>query len=512
MDKQPYIPGYRILKKIGEGGTSTVYSAVHEKSKASVAIKVMDPDFLTEEDNLRRFARESTIGLKLKHKSIVKTFWMDRSGHYIVMELLEESLKDKLNRSRRLRENEALEIVKRIAGALDYAHAKGIVHRDIKPGNILFRKNGNPVLADFGLAVSPDLAMILKTQGKITGTLPYMSPEHCADHKCEPASDIFSLGAVMYELLTGKILYEVGSIGELVNKHLNLYPQLPIQYKRYQPLIDKMLAIDKKKRLDSGKKVIRMIDKLNGVGWLQKILRPAVLIPLIVGCLLGLSISFIIKSNNANPIILHQNENKIKEDRIKNINIFDPNKKMNIDTVKPPTDQPLKQNSPDENNNELEKPEKTKTATQKLNLNTDDYSPSPTTKVENKQPINSLPNPETPIYEIPTVKLNQLDQDVRENIENNLRKITLEMGGIARASGNCRAVITLNSNGMVQSVDIIGIDIDPKDKMNEFKSSIGKRIKQIQFFPPTINGKPVNVKIEKNFKNIRSISGKILLD
>ncbi|MGE5341128.1 MAG: PP2C family protein-serine/threonine phosphatase [Candidatus Omnitrophota bacterium] len=217
---------------------------------------------------------------------------------------------------------------------------------------------------------------------------------------------------------------------------------------------------------------------------------------------------------NDNSTILNQNEKKIKENQIKNINNFDPNIKTNTDTVKPPTNQSLKkQNSPDENSNQPEKQEQSKTAPNSSKANTAGSSTPAPPKIENKQPINPLPNSETPTYEIPTVQLIQLDQDVRENIENNLKKITVTKGNItcATKSGNCRVVIAINSSGLVQSVDIIGINIDSQDKINEFKSRVGQQIKQIQFFSPTINGKPVNVNIGIDFK-VSTLGKSIILE
>jgi len=266
MELMPEIPGYKILKKIGEGATSTVYMGIQDKLERKVAIKILKPQ-LVDSDYSPRFLKEAKIASNLTHPNIVTIHDIGQTAHYyyIVMEYLGESLKDRLSSvgSGCLPGEEALGIVKQVSGALQYAHSAGVVHRDIKPGNILFRANGNPVIADFGLALKIDSSTVLTEPGMIMGTFRYMSPEQCKGERGEQASDIYSLGVLLFEMLTGKPPYSSEISMGLLILHMNEpVPGLPDGLTRYQPLIDRMMAKEKEQRVQSGEQVIQMIDNL----------------------------------------------------------------------------------------------------------------------------------------------------------------------------------------------------------------------------------------------------------
>lgn len=268
MEDVPQIPGYRIVDKIGEGGTSLVYQAIQEKLNRKVAIKVLKPVLLKEKEYSSRFLKEARIASNLTHPNIVTIFDVGVVGnyYYIIMEYLEESLQKHIeNNSLRLLKNmnETKSIIKLIAEALEYAHSQGVVHRDIKPANILFRDNKTPVLVDFGLARFLDSSSSFTGKGVVVGTFAYMSPEQCKGETVDHYSDIYSFGVVLYEMLTGKPPFRSKSLEGLLSKHLyGTIPRLPVKLRQYQPLIDRMLAKDKRHRLNSARQVSYLLDEL----------------------------------------------------------------------------------------------------------------------------------------------------------------------------------------------------------------------------------------------------------
>jgi len=153
MSEYPIISGFWIEKKLGEGGMASVYLGVQENLKRKVAIKVLEPLLLKDKNFAKRFIKEAETAANLSHPNIITIFDIGKSenSYYISMEYLETSLKDKI-KSGPIPSHEALDIVAKIASALDYAHKKGFIHRDIKPDNIMFREDGTPVLVDFGIA------------------------------------------------------------------------------------------------------------------------------------------------------------------------------------------------------------------------------------------------------------------------------------------------------------------------------------------------------------------------
>jgi serine/threonine-protein kinase PpkA len=163
-----------------------------------------------------------------------------------------------------LTEKETIKIFKKIAGALQYAHSRRVIHRDIKPANILFRRDGTPVLTDFGLARMVDSQTRFTKTGTIMGTPAYMSPEQCRGKKANHMSDIYNLGVVLFEMLTGGLPYRAHTNFGMFEMHKNApIPLLPPGLKRYQPLIKCMLAKDKKRRISSARQVSFILDELS---------------------------------------------------------------------------------------------------------------------------------------------------------------------------------------------------------------------------------------------------------
>ena len=263
MSKMPQIPGYQLIKKLGQGGMADVYLGVQEKLQRHVAIKVMVPALFRDDQFSKRFVKEAQTAAQLSHPNIITIHDVGEAehSHYIVMEYLEETLSDRLTLKKCLPPREALEIVKMIAGALDYAHKKGFIHRDIKPDNIMFRGDGTVVLVDFGIARAMDSGTHLTRTGMSIGTPHYMSPEQCKGEKIDGRSDIYSLGVQLYELLTGKVPYEAENTAGIIIKQIqDPVPTLPPHLSQYQFLIDKMMAKNRELRIQSGAELIKYIE------------------------------------------------------------------------------------------------------------------------------------------------------------------------------------------------------------------------------------------------------------
>jgi serine/threonine protein kinase len=262
MTKLPQIPGYRVIKKLGQGGMADVYLGIQEKLQRNVAIKVMIPLLFRDEQFSRRFIKEAQTAAQLNHPNIITIHDVGETGdsYYIVMEYLEESLSERLKQRGFFPPRQALEVVKMIAGALDYAHKKGFIHRDIKPDNIMFRADGTVVLVDFGIARAMDSTTHLTRTGMSIGTPHYMSPEQCKGEKIDGRSDIYSLGVQFFEIITGKVPYNAENTAGIIIKHIQEpVPRLPDRLSRYQPLIDKMMAKERERRFQTGEELIRFI-------------------------------------------------------------------------------------------------------------------------------------------------------------------------------------------------------------------------------------------------------------
>ncbi len=263
----PEIPGYRMVKKLGEGGMSSVYSAIQEKLSRKVAIKILKPSLLKNTTIAARFEREAKTAATLYHSNIIQIFDVGKSGqyNYIVMEYLEESLKDlmRVNPKSKMHPEIALDIVEDIMKALDYAHNKRVYHRDIKPDNIMFRVDGTPVLVDFGIAQVFESHDRSTSSDQPIGTIFYMSPEQCKTQEIDGRTDIYSLGVVLYEMLTGQKPYTGKTLLSVAIQHIQeLVPKLPEKLSQYQPLIDKMMAKNKDERVKNASEFLQLLDKV----------------------------------------------------------------------------------------------------------------------------------------------------------------------------------------------------------------------------------------------------------
>ncbi len=224
---------YKVLEHLGHGGMAEVYKGIQEQLDRLVAIKVLHPFLADEEGFVIRFQREARIVATLRHQNIVQVYDFDENKelgiYYMVMEYIDgPTLKQRLSKGP-LPPEEAARIGAAIADALDYAHKRDMVHRDIKPANIMFTSDGNPVLTDFGIAKMMSLSG-LTASGAMVGTPAYMAPEVGMGRPGTVASDIYSLGVVLYQMVTGRLPFESDSPMGMVMQHINDPPPPPSQF------------------------------------------------------------------------------------------------------------------------------------------------------------------------------------------------------------------------------------------------------------------------------------------
>ena len=257
------IPGYTILRPLGRGGMATVYLARQESLGREIALKVLAPDQHNDATAHERFLREARVAASLHHPHIVPIhdFGLHGDLAYIAMEHEAGGTVAPLA-GEKLLPRHALRIVRDIAGALDYAHGRGVVHRDIKPDNILRGEHGEAMLSDFGIARLQG-ASVLTAEGSSVGTPHYMSPEQLRGDKVDGRSDLYSLGVVLWQLLTGELPYSGHDAWSIGTQHITAdIPRLPPTLAHLQPLLDALLAKKAESRLQSGAELVQRIDAL----------------------------------------------------------------------------------------------------------------------------------------------------------------------------------------------------------------------------------------------------------
>ena len=223
FDRGSQLGAYVIDREIGRGGMAIVYGGFRDGRR--VAIKVL-PEVLSDGDFRARFEREATSVLEHPNILAVLDHGTDAGANYIVTELVSGgTLESRLGRPMPL--EEALAILRPIASALDHAHRHGILHRDVKPGNILMRDDGTPLLSDFGLAKLLDSRERLTRSSVILGTPEYLAPEQCTGEALGPAADIYSLAVTAYEMLTGRVPFSAETPLALVMAHVNKTVPIP---------------------------------------------------------------------------------------------------------------------------------------------------------------------------------------------------------------------------------------------------------------------------------------------
>jgi class 3 adenylate cyclase/tRNA A-37 threonylcarbamoyl transferase component Bud32 len=265
------IKGYKVRSKIGEGGMSNVFLAEREADGAQVALKILNAKPSDDKQLLQRFIQESALISDIDHTNVVKIYDKGFTDDYayIAMEYFTGgSLKDVIAAG--LTPRQALSLLAQAAAALAEIHRLGIVHRDVKPANMMLRADGTMVLADFGIAKRASGDMDRTVHGEFFGTPYYISPEQANGKPATERSDIYSLGIIFYEMLMNRRPYDGNSIVELISQHVNApVPRLPENLTDYQMLLDRMLAKDPDERLQNADEVLSVIDRV----WTQVALR-----------------------------------------------------------------------------------------------------------------------------------------------------------------------------------------------------------------------------------------------
>jgi eukaryotic-like serine/threonine-protein kinase len=220
---------YRLLNEIARGGMATVWRAEDTLLDRQVAVKVLHPQFVGDPEFLERFRREARAAARLSHPNIVPIYDVgeDSGIPYIVMELVEGgNLKDRIRAAAPLPDAEIRSIGATLAATLDYAHGKGIIHRDVKPQNVLLGEDGRPRLTDFGIAQAMASSGLTRT-GAVMGSVHYIAPEMVRGKTASPASDVYSLGAVLYEMATGRVPFQGETDLAVALAHVEQTPASP---------------------------------------------------------------------------------------------------------------------------------------------------------------------------------------------------------------------------------------------------------------------------------------------
>ncbi len=266
------IPGYKIIGKLGSGAMAIVYKAKQLSLDRFVAIKVLPQKFSENDDYVSRFYKEGKAAAKLNHNNIVQAYDVGVAGgyHYFVMEYVEgKTLYDDLAKNKIFAETEAIEIIIQVARALSHAHSCGLIHRDVKPKNIMINKDGVVKLADMGLArATTDIEAAQSEAGKAYGTPYYIAPEQIkGEMDIDGRADIYGLGATFYHLVTGRVPFMADKPADVMRKHLK-EPLVPPDHINtalsagVSEVIEIMMAKNKLDRYDNIEELMADLDAI----------------------------------------------------------------------------------------------------------------------------------------------------------------------------------------------------------------------------------------------------------
>ncbi len=214
----------KLIEKIAEGGMAAIYKAQHEELRKEVAVKVLLPQYAKVDHLMGRFIEEARISSKLSHENIVHAVHVacEKGTYFMVMQYVEgESLKEVIAREKTIQPSKSVEIVRQIARGLGFAHKMEVVHRDIKPNNIMLARDGTVKIVDFGLTKNLAVDAGLTTEGMVMGTVWYMAPEQAEAKGIDGRADLYSLGVTWFEMLTGDVPFDGSSPWAVLLKHRN---------------------------------------------------------------------------------------------------------------------------------------------------------------------------------------------------------------------------------------------------------------------------------------------------
>ena len=260
----PDIPGYRVMRRIGKGGMSFVYLAVQESLDRQVAIKITAPEILRDEISKQRFEQEARTIAKLEHPSIVGIFEVGRSPQGLMYYVMPYLSKGHLGQ-RDLRHDEAriIGVLRSLLLALGYAHTRGIVHRDVKAENVLFDNADRPVLADFGIALPFRNSVRITNVGFAVGSAAYMAPEQARGDNVDGRADLYAVGVLAYEMVTGHLPFQANDALALAVMHAHdPIPPLPGNRRHWQPFISLAMAKSKEQRFRNAEQMLSALDEL----------------------------------------------------------------------------------------------------------------------------------------------------------------------------------------------------------------------------------------------------------
>lgn len=263
MEAPIQIPNFELTKEIGRGGMSRVYLARQLQPKREVAIKIVSPGSAPDPTFLASLKLEGDTVAGLNHDNIVTVFacGVVDAHYYLAMEILPGGdLTDRIKRG--LRPEDAVEVMIQIGSALEHAHKRQVLHRDIKPENVMFHESGKAVLVDFGIAKEGDTESSFTQVGAVVGTPHYMSPERCMGKATDARSDLYAMGVMFFEMLTGHKVFEGRDTFAVSYAHVyEPVPPLPPEHARFQGIVNKLLAKDPKDRYQSAGEMVAALKK-----------------------------------------------------------------------------------------------------------------------------------------------------------------------------------------------------------------------------------------------------------
>jgi eukaryotic-like serine/threonine-protein kinase len=257
------IPGIRVLHLIGEGGTARVYLASRERDDEPLVVKILRPEVTADRHALARFMEEYALVERIQSRHVARIFDHGTSEDhaYLVMEFFEGGDLNKRLAGQAVPPPEALRFFRELMFALGDIHEKGILHRDLKPQNLMFRRDGSLAIVDFGIA--KNIAAADRTNaGEVLGTPRYMSPEQVQGRALDLRTDIYSAGVLLYQMLTGQHMFDGQTAMEVAMHHLNSHPPLlPDHLEQYQRLMDKLVEKDRDARFRNADEVIGFLSR-----------------------------------------------------------------------------------------------------------------------------------------------------------------------------------------------------------------------------------------------------------